>query len=158
MLSTQLSFLPYLRGLEIAQPQKPASKTFMLSVAAIPRLIFRHSSLAKAKICGATSQRVWNALPRRSAPQQQLAQPLCPKLLHQHQFLQLRLAVSFHFSRSFAIFNPALDWLLETARHLLQLKAVLMLLTRIRHPNRLGCACLLSTQAATLYLPSMRSR
>jgi len=151
--SIRLSFLPYLQELESAQLQKPASKTFIRSPAATPKLIYRHSLPARARSCGATSQKVWSALLKKNVPLL-----LCPNLLHPRQLPRFPLALFFRFSRSFVIFNPALDLLLATARRLLPLKAMLLLLTRIRRRSRLACVCLSSTPAAILYLLSMRSR
>ena len=156
--SIQLSFLRYSQGLEIAPLQKPASKTFILFAAATPKLIFRHSSPERARIFGATSQRVWSELLKTNAQQEQPVQPLCPKCLHRHQHPQFRLAVFFHFSRSFAISNPALVSLLERAHLQLLVTALLLIATRTRHLNRWGFACLLNTPAATSCLQSIHSR
>ena len=158
MVSTLQSFLPYLQELAIVQLRSPEFKTFILTVSGTRKSTYHHSSPARARICGATSQRVWSGSQMRNVRLQQLVLSHSLKLLHRHHFLQLRVAVFFHFNRNFAIFNPALVLQLEKSLLLFLLTVVLMFLTCTKPLNRSVCACRLSTQAAISCLPSMPSQ
>jgi hypothetical protein len=97
-------------------------------------------------------------LQKKNVPLPQLVLSRSPKHPHRHQFLLLQVAAFFRFSRSSAIFNPALVLVLERARLQAVLTALLILLTLTNHLNLSGCACLSSAPAAILCLPSMPSR
>ena len=157
MPSIQRNYLPCLQGSVIAQRQKPVFKTSILSVAATLKLTYHRSSRARARTCGATSQRAWSALQKKNVLRRTLHPSCRPNPLHRHRCLQFLVAAFYRFNRNFAIFNPALAFLLERARQASLATASPILLMGTAHLNRSGCACLSSTPAATSCLPPIRS-